>query len=119
MKAISAYDATCEVRTYPSEIELDVCFGTDTIWLGELKDRNQKAEPKDIRLAASKAAFLRRAHSLPVGPTWFVSVSGFTEEARDEAKRLSVYVSDVADIEAIRNVTAAARPATPKKAARP
>jgi hypothetical protein len=107
---IVAFDAQGEVLGQPSEVELDLCFGTDDVWLGEVRDRRRRATADDIRLAARKAAFLRRAHRLPDGPTWFVSISGFDGVAAEAARQRGVYVSALRDIEAIRSEVASRRP---------
>lgn len=109
VERIVAFDQRGEVFGQASEVELDLCFGDDQVWLGEVRDRRRRTSAEDIRLAARKAAFLRLAHGLSAGPLWFVSISGFEERAREEAQRLGVYISTLRDVEAIRNVTATAR----------
>ncbi|HET7771101.1 MAG TPA: hypothetical protein VFN74_20185, partial [Chloroflexota bacterium] len=109
VERIVAFDERGEVFGRPSEIELDLRFGDDAVWLGEVRDRRRRATADDIRLAARKAAFLRRAHVLDAGPLWFVSIGGFEASAADAARELGVYVSTLRDVEAIRNVTATAR----------
>ncbi len=111
VERIVALDERGEVFGRPSEVELDLRFGDDEMWLGEVRDRRWRTTAEDSRLAARKAAFLRRAHGLAAGPLWFVSMSGFEGRAAEEARRLGVYVSTLRDVEAVRNVTATARTA--------
>jgi len=111
VERIVAFDDAGEVFGRPSEVELDLRFGDDEVWLGEVRDRRRRATAEDVRLAGRKAAFLRRAHGLGPSPLWFVSTSGFEERALEEARSLGVYVSALRDVEAIRNVTATARTA--------
>src|SRR5216683_2795784 len=103
VERIVAFDEAGEVFGRASEVELDMRFGDDTVWLGEVRRRAKKAAVNDIERAAKKTDFLRRAHALQDGPTWFVSVSGFAGAARERARALRVYTSDLRDIEALRN----------------
>lgn len=109
VERIVAFDERGEVFGNPSEVELDLCFGDDEVWLGEVRDRRRRATAEDIRLAARKAAFLRRTHGLDPGPLWFVSISGFDAGAAEEARRLGTYLSALRDVESLRNETATAR----------
>ncbi len=106
---IVAHDASGTVLGRPSEVELDLCFGDNLVWLAEVRDRARRAKAAEIILVARKAAFLRAAHGLPPGPTWFVSTRGFEEDARRVAAEHGVYVSSIRDIEAIRNLIATRR----------
>jgi hypothetical protein len=109
VERIVAFDNAGNVLGRSSEVELDLRFGDDTVWLGEVRRRAKKAAADDIERAAKKAAFLRGAHALQDGPTWFVSASGFTAAARDRARQMGVYTSDLRDIEALRNEIATSR----------
>jgi hypothetical protein len=93
----------------PAEVELDLCFGDDLLWLGEVRRRAGRTSAEDISLAQGKAAFLREAHGLTDGPTWFISISGFADGVRERARELGVYTSDARDVEAIRSQVATLR----------
>jgi hypothetical protein len=101
VRRAAAYDGNAEVRDHPSEVELDLCFGQDEVWLGEVRDRGQRPGPQDIDLLVRKDRFLRRVLGLAPGPTWFVSLNGFGKGARERAEELGVLLSNDKDIEAI------------------
>jgi hypothetical protein len=106
---IVAFDAAGDVFGRPAEVELDLWFGEDKLWLGEVRRQAKKAEVNDIERTVAKAAFLRREHALDDGPTWFVCVSGFTGAARKRARELGVYTSNLRDIEALCTMLATSR----------
>jgi hypothetical protein len=113
---IVADDPEGTVFGKPAEIELDLCFGTDTVWLAEIRRRGRPLTGQEVALVVRKAAFLRQTHGLGPGPVWIVSEGGFTDEARAQARVHAVYVSTFADAEAIRVATATRR-ASPGPAA--
>ncbi len=86
----------------PVEVELDLCFGEDELWLGEVKRRAERATAADIATLVRKDAFLRKALSLPAGKSWFVSYYGFEQAARDLASKNGIYTSTMPDLQAIR-----------------
>jgi hypothetical protein len=109
VRRVIALDAAGEVFNRPAEVELDLCFGDDVTWLGEVRRRARRASTGDLFRTAKKEALLRRLHSLRDGPTWFVSISGFEEDSRKRAREIGVYISDLADVEALRNEVATRR----------
>jgi hypothetical protein len=86
----------------PTRVELDLCFGTDAVWLGEVKRTTERATAADVLRLVRKAAFLRRVHHLPPGPSWLVSFHGFDRSARDAARANGVYLSGPRNLKAIR-----------------
>ncbi|MBM2813055.1 MAG: hypothetical protein HW416_3814, partial [Chloroflexi bacterium] len=77
-----SYDAGGSVLGKPADIELDLRFGDDQVWLGEVRRRAALVTVKDILLAQTKAEFIRHAQKLLPGPTWVISMSGFSEGSR-------------------------------------
>lgn len=102
IERIVAEDAGGEVLGRPAEIELDLCLGQDPVWLGEVKRRRRPVDRGEIELVLRKARLVRRVHRLGEGPTWVISESGFTDEARELARASGGYLSSFADLEAIR-----------------
>ncbi|MBI4493652.1 MAG: ATP-binding protein [Chloroflexi bacterium] len=109
VQRIVAEDHTGDVLGKPCEVELDLCFGTDTVWLGEVRRRGRPLGASDVALVARKAAFIRHAHGMEPGPVWIVADSGFTDDARRRARADQVYLSTFADTEAIRTAIATRR----------
>ncbi|MHB1161366.1 MAG: AAA family ATPase [Chloroflexota bacterium] len=105
VERIVAEDPVGQLLGKPCEIELDLCMGTDVVWLGEVRRRRRAVDANDVQLVVRKADFLRQAHRLGEGPVWIVSENGFTDDARRMALRHQVLVSTFADLEAIRAVT--------------
>lgn len=104
-----AFDAEGTVHGMPADVELDLLFGTDKVWLGEVKRTSRRADAGDIALFERKVAFLRQALELTPGPAWFISLYGFADKARDEARSKGIYTSDLQDLQAIRAVVGTAR----------
>ena len=100
--SVYAFDREGSVFGRPADVELDLCFGVDQVWLGEVKRTSRRAGTSDIALLERKAAFLRDALSLPAGPAWYISLYGFEGAARDVARQKGIYVSDLQDMQAIR-----------------
>jgi hypothetical protein len=88
VEAISAFDAGGRVLGKPSDVELDLRFGGDVDWLCEVRRRAGPTGLDAIVQAHSKATFLREAHRLRSGPTWFISMSGFGNGVRARAREL-------------------------------
>ena len=109
VRRIMADDAGGEVFGYPSSVELDACFGTDEVWLCEVKDRSRKSDAADIDRLVRKDAFLRRTLGLPGGRSWFVSFGGFTKAARERAAANGVLLSRREDLDSIASVVATRR----------
>src|SRR5439155_1358051 len=57
VERIVADDARGEIFGRPSEIELDLAFGSDPVWLGEIRRRRRPVDVADVELVARKAAF--------------------------------------------------------------
>jgi hypothetical protein len=96
-------------RNTPVDVELDLCFGRDELWLGEVKRRAERATAADVATLMRKDAFLRTALSLPAGKSWFVSYYGFEQAARDLASKNGVYTSTMPDLQAIREAVGTRR----------
>ncbi len=109
VRQITAPDPEGTVFGYPAQIELDLCVGD---WLGEVRDRRSQTSVADIELADKKARFIRQAHGLPDGPTWFISFGGFAQVASERARELGIYTSNSRDVEALRAKIGARTPAT-------
>ncbi|MBI4491899.1 MAG: hypothetical protein HY690_03800 [Chloroflexi bacterium] len=93
-------------KTEPTRVQLDLCFGTDELWLGEVKRTTDRATAGDIATLVRKAAFLRKALSLPPGPAWFISYYGFEQAAVQVARTNDMYTSTMQDLQAIRDAIA-------------
>ena len=100
--SVYAFDREGSVFGRPADVELDLCFGVDQVWLGEVKRTSRRAGVTDIALLERKAAFLRGTLSLPAGPAWYISLYGFEGAARDAARQKGIYASDLQDMQAIR-----------------
>ena len=109
VEKLIAEDPAGIVRGRPSEVEVDLHFGEDAHWLAEIKDRGDRASEGDVRTVAAVAAFLRQTHGIPAGPTWFVSVNGFTDAAKTAAREADVLTSTLDDLEGLRNDIATRR----------
>lgn len=110
VRRVVAFDESGKVFGTPSEVELDLYFGSDEVWLGEIRNRTRRASAQDIDKLAKKDSFLRAALGLRGGPTWFISASGFEAKALEAAKGATIYTSTLRDLEAIRNQVGSIRP---------
>lgn len=120
VRRIAALDDAGDIFGHPSEVELDLCFGTEATWLAEVRDRGRRPTSGDIDTLVRKASFLRRTLGLGEGETWFISFTGFSQEARERAREVGVLVSGERDLEAIGAATGIRLPtATGLRARRP
>lgn len=94
----------------PATVQLDLCFGTDEVWLGEVKRTTDRATAHDITILVRKADYLRKELGLRPGPGWFISYYGFERGASGLARESGVYTSNLQDLQAIRDVVARNRP---------
>ena len=109
VRRIVADDPDGEIFGYPAPVELDACFGTNEVWLCEVKDRSKKSDSADINRLMRKDAFLRKTLGLPPGRSWFVSFGGFTKGARELAAANEVLSSRREDLDSIASVVATPR----------
>lgn len=109
MRRIVADDPDGEIFGYQAPVELDACFGTNEVWLCEVKDRSKKSDSADINRLMRKDAFLRKTLGLPPGRSWFVSFGGFTKGARELAAANEVLSSRREDLDSIASVVATPR----------
>lgn len=94
----------------PAIVQLDLCFGKNDLWLGEVKRTTDRATAQDIAMLVKKAVFLRTKLNLPSGPAWFISYYGFEQGASELAVEKGVYTSNLRDLQAIRDAVARKRP---------